>query len=148
MAVIRRRRKRRRRRRRAYRLMRARVFHPRINPLEGLDDDAIFARYRFRLATIQFILNLIGENLQYKTKRNSALSPMVQLLIALRFFANNSFHLLMGDTFRVSKATAGRCIRRVVDALCHYKEFFINFPHIPRDVDFVREGFFKLAGLY
>jgi len=39
------------------------------------------------------LLNMIGENIKHKTLRNSSLSPEIQLLIALRYYATGTFQV-------------------------------------------------------
>jgi len=57
----------------------------------NLTDEQLRARYRFGRELINFILDFIKENLSRKTKRNHALRPIDQLLLALRFYASGSF---------------------------------------------------------
>lgn len=39
------------------------------------------------------LLHMIGENIQHNTKRNHAIEPSIQLLIALRFLATGTFQV-------------------------------------------------------
>jgi hypothetical protein len=45
-------------------------------------------RFRLRAENIETILNEIGERLQHPTRRNKALAPQQQLLIALHWLGN------------------------------------------------------------
>ena len=60
-------------------------------------DEELRARYRFGRESIEYILNVIGNDLRRKTRRNHAMSPSKQLLVALRFFARGSFLQVVGD---------------------------------------------------
>ncbi|XP_062596160.1 putative nuclease HARBI1 [Saccostrea cucullata] len=109
-------------------LPRPRLFRDRLNPLELRTDDELFERYRFRRPTIQFLFDTIGDRIEHPTKRSLALPAMVQLLVFLRFVATGAFQQLVGDAIHISKATAGRCIRRVAFALTNIAGRFIQFP--------------------
>lgn len=85
-----------------------RVIRDRLNPLEAYTDDELFERYRFRQASVVYLLNSIGGTLLEST-RNNALPPMLQLFVCLRFFATGAFHKLIGDSLNISESTVGRC---------------------------------------
>ncbi|KAJ8321550.1 hypothetical protein KUTeg_000897 [Tegillarca granosa] len=105
-----------------------RVFVDRQNPLECLGDEEIFVRYRFRSRTILYITDLVSDRLMHPTRRSLPLTPLLQLLVFLRFLASGAFHLLIGDSVNIGKATAGRCIRRVGEAISSLAGQFIVFP--------------------
>ena len=75
------------------------------------------ARYRFRRESILFITNLVSGDISRNTRRNHALPPLHQVLIALRFYASGSFLQVIGDTFGVDKSTVSRVITDVSRAL-------------------------------
>lgn len=60
--------------------------------------------------------------------RNHSVSPINQLLLALRYFATGAFSLVVADYIGVSKATAHRVIHRVSKALCSLRAKYIKFP--------------------
>ena len=70
---------------------RERRYRPRGLNIDGLFDDELRARYRFGRNAINYITNLLHEDLVRDTKRGHALKPQQQVLIALRFFASGSF---------------------------------------------------------
>ncbi|XP_061191662.1 putative nuclease HARBI1 [Saccostrea echinata] len=126
MAVRRHLRRRRRRRNSILRRM-----NDRSNPLETLNEAEVFEMYRFVPETIMFIVGLIQDQLLYDSQRNNTLTPLYQVLVALRYFATGSFYITLGDTLSVSKSTAGRAVRRVTDLLCTQ----LGFPSIVGCVD-------------
>ncbi|XP_061170889.1 putative nuclease HARBI1 [Saccostrea echinata] len=138
----------RRRRRRRYNLLRnrpsKRVIRDRLNPLEMYNDDEIFERYRFRRATVLYLLDMIGRNLLQSTK-NNALPPLLQLLACLRFFATGAYHKLIGDSMHVSESTVGRCCRSVTDAILGIRWHFISFPRDEKARQ-TKQEFIKIAG--
>ena len=54
---------------------------------DDLDDDELRKRYRFGSNNLDRLEGLVGDRLRRETKRNCALTPRQQLLIALRFYA-------------------------------------------------------------
>ncbi|XP_048259000.1 putative nuclease HARBI1 [Haliotis rufescens] len=122
-----------------------RTFRDRFNPLDLYNDEELFERYRFRRCTIFFIVGLIGDELAHPTQRSHSLPPIIQVLIFLQFVATGAFHLLVAQSFCISKATAGRCVRRVAELLCRLSSRFIAFPTGQRSHD-VKRTFHAIAG--
>ena len=63
------------------------------NSLEMFTEE-IFSRYRFRWATILFICSLVENALKHPTNKGSPLPPLLQVLVALRFYATGAFYKL------------------------------------------------------
>ena len=124
---------------------RPRLMADRSNPLEDLDRQEVFRRYRFLPETIYYLLNLLP-NLRTPTMRNSPLPPVLQLLLTLRFLATGGIHILVGDSLSVSRSTAGRCIRRVAGLLCRLARRFVKFPDRAQSQR-VKEDFASVAGI-
>jgi hypothetical protein len=61
--------------------------HNNVN-IRGLTDTELRIRYRFGSQAINYITNLLYDDLACDTGRNFALNPDVQVLIALRLFAS------------------------------------------------------------
>ncbi|XP_062580326.1 putative nuclease HARBI1 [Saccostrea cucullata] len=122
-----------------------RIVHDRTNPMESLSEDEIFQRYRFRSATIFYICGLIAEGLAHQTQRSCPLPPLLQVLVALRFFATGSFYQLIGDSLSVSKSAVGRAVRAVTSLLSALTPQFIKFPS-QNDFPRIRTKFYQLAG--
>ncbi|XP_069131659.1 putative nuclease HARBI1 [Argopecten irradians] len=101
-------------------------------------------RYRFSLINIQFILNLIRPSLITMTRRSKAVSPLLQLLVALRYFATGSFFRLIGDSVGLSEATVSRCVHRVATALCGIGRRYISFP-TDRQLLKTKQEFYNLS---
>ena len=58
--------------------------------------------------SINYLADLLSDDLARNTARNHALSPLVQVPVALRFFASGSFLEVIGDTFELPKSTVSR----------------------------------------
>ena len=63
------------------------------------NDDDFIKRYKFSKGTVMMLADNIGDYLQRKQQKASNLSPVLQVMIALRFYATGSFLKLVGDTF-------------------------------------------------
>lgn len=127
-------------------LPRPRVFVDRTNPLETLNEDEVFRRFRFRPRTIIFIVGLIENVVTHRTKRSLALPPLLQVLVTLRFLATGAFQQLIGDSLnRISQPTISRIVRRVTRALTSLVKDFIKFP-TGRAATTVKQEFGSIAG--
>lgn len=62
------------------------------------------------------------------SNRNNPISPMLQILITLRFYATGSFQIVEGDLCGVSRSTVCRKIRRVSKQIAQLSIQFIKFP--------------------
>ena len=84
----------------------------RQNPLEHFSDVEIFTNFRFRRDTLLDIVNLLQPHLHRPNNRGQPLPPLFQLLLALKFLATNSFHLVTGQALGLStKCTSWRAMR-------------------------------------
>ncbi|XP_064628013.1 putative nuclease HARBI1 [Lineus longissimus] len=124
---------------------RMRVFRDRENPLEELSDPKFLRRFRISKETFRWLLDLISEDLRRPTRRNQALTPLLQLAIALRFYANGAFQHVTGDTCGVSQWACGEAIHRVTREICDRKGNFITFPETQAERLRVQQGFRDIA---
>ena len=129
--------------RRERRLPRPRVFRDRTNPLEDMEPEEVFERYRFKPETILFLVEILYADLARPTRRNSALPPLIQILVALRFLATGSFYILVGEPLGIAKSTAGRAVRHVCFLLARLAQRYISFP---ADLSSFKSRFFEIAG--
>ncbi|XP_071803685.1 putative nuclease HARBI1 [Asterias amurensis] len=95
-----------------------RVFRDRQNPLELFTPVQIWARYRFRPATIVGLAQALSAELEHPTDNNHALPPLLQVCLALRYLSSGTFAIVVGDTCPVvSPPTAWRAIDRTVNTI-------------------------------
>nr|XP_022294272.1 putative nuclease HARBI1 [Crassostrea virginica] len=116
------------RRRLLFQHRRPRLFRDRSNPLETLDEDEVFERFRFHPQTIMYLIGLLP-NLAHPTKRNNPLPPLIQVLVCLRYLATGAIHLLIGDSLNISRSAAGHCIRGIALHIAGLAQRFIVFPN-------------------
>ncbi len=125
-------------------LRRARSFRPRHDALEMFEDEEFRQRFRFSKPTFQYICGLIREDLEKLTKRNYALSPELQLLCALRFFATGDKLRTIGDTFGIHISSVSRIISTVSLALMRHLDRFVNFPTEEEHLQELKRGFYSI----
>ncbi|XP_031558424.1 putative nuclease HARBI1, partial [Actinia tenebrosa] len=113
--------------------------------IDEFTDRELRMRYRFGRQSIIFITNLIYDDLKRKTKRNHALCPIDQVLIALRFYASGSFLQVIGDTVGVDKATVSRVVFSVTQALIARRDQFIKWPS-NQEIQEIKNAFFQRGG--
>ena len=80
-------------------------------------DKYFVERFRLSAEFVDFLEVRLQDSLSYRSERNRFLTVRQQILICLRFLADNGFFHLTGDAHGVSKATVHRCVKRVVEAV-------------------------------
>lgn len=127
-------------------LRRERVVRDRTNPLDMYNDEELFQRFRFSRVEIFSLVDELSDDLRFQADRNAALTPTLQLLIALRFYANGAFQNTVGDMIGVHKSTARRVIRRVSLALSRRLPHYVNLPNEAEAIA-VKQRFRQASGI-
>jgi len=124
-----------------------RLIRHREVPFELFTNEQCRRRFRFMPQTLLAICSLVEDQLRHKTQTNRALSPMLQLLTAIRFMATGSTYLSLCDMHPIlsSPATVTRCIWRVIDTLVAMRSRFIKWPSLNEQAD-IKVGFEDIAG--
>ncbi|XP_048577473.1 putative nuclease HARBI1 [Nematostella vectensis] len=110
-----------------------------------LNDQEVKSRFRFRKDTIEYITQFLRGELSRDTRRNHAHAPIVQVLVALRFYASGSFLQIIGDTFGLPKSTVSRCVSDVTRALVSKADRFIKWPSRERQRE-IKQAFYDKHG--
>ncbi|GFR26520.1 nuclease HARBI1 [Trichonephila clavata] len=98
------------------------IIYPPLLPYQGL------RRFRLTKESVAELTLLIEHKLESKTSCNNALSPLEQVLIALRFYAVACMQLAIADLFDVSQPTVCRVVHRVSEAIASLLPDFIHLP--------------------
>jgi len=85
----------------------------------------------------------IKHKLEFPTTRNQCLTPMNQLLVALRFYATGSFQLVVGDTFAISKTTVCLTVHRVTDAIATLRDKYVKLPSTGEEERSTMQSFYS-----
>lgn len=89
-----------------------RIPRDRQNPMELYDDAEFLLRYRFSKQAVQQLLLTLP--LQTNTdRRGCPVPPLLQLLVALRFYGAGTFQIVSGDLVNISQPTVSRIIARI-----------------------------------
>lgn len=129
----------------------AREEHPhrplrdREDPLR-LPDHILMRQYRLPRPAVIFLIRLLAEDLQRRTRRSTPLPVALQVMLALRFLASGSFQMVLGGTLGVSQSSVSRVVRHVATALCRRAGMFIKFPTTAAQCITTKQQFADIAG--
>lgn len=118
-----------------------RVFNDRNNPLETMNATQLLREYRFDRQSILRLTATLEHDIEHQTRRSYAIPALLQVLIALRFFACGTFHSVIANVFKVHKSTVCRTVHRVALALCRQIDKYLQFPSKDEE-DAIAEHFF------
>ncbi|KAH7976017.1 hypothetical protein HPB52_007588 [Rhipicephalus sanguineus] len=110
------------------------------NPMELYDEEQFHARYRFtKNAVLQLPLQESGDN------RGRPVPPMLQLLMALRFYGAGTFQTVTGDLVRIPQSTVCRAVGKVTLLIAkHLYSMLVRFPQ-PAGFPKVMWDFYEVA---
>jgi hypothetical protein len=91
-------------------------YQPRINPLDSLSDNELFDRYRFNREGLQFIFDTFCDDIRGMPQGGS-IAPEIKILVALQYFASNTFQIHIADAFGISEKSACNCVKEVAIAI-------------------------------
>ncbi|XP_031327365.1 putative nuclease HARBI1 [Photinus pyralis] len=111
----------------------------------GWNEEQFFNRFRVTKNTALHINGLIEDNIRHRTDRNHAVSPLQQLLVALRFYACGSFQIVAGDFGGLHRTTSGQIIRRVSRAIAELSPVYIKMPDTVEEMAIIKQGFYAIA---
>ncbi|KAG0422548.1 hypothetical protein HPB47_001635 [Ixodes persulcatus] len=121
-----------------------RRFRDRLNPMELFSDREFLARYRFSKATVASLLEMLPLEAS-ASNRGLPVPPMLQLLIALRFYGAGTFQVVTGDLVNVSQPTVCRVVRRVLQLIANTLfRRIVKFPDSAADFDDVTLEFYQM----
>jgi hypothetical protein len=107
----------------------AKEYRQRSNPLDDLTDSELYARFRFNRASLEFIFETFADDVRAQAKGGS-LDAEVKILIAIQYFASNSFQLHIADRYGISQQTTSNYIKEVATAMSRRLEQFVFFPDL------------------
>ena len=110
------------------RLTSERVFRDRKNPLDFLNDEDLYKAFRFHRNELLALCDELSADIEYISNRRGALLPVMQLLIALRFYATGTFQAVIGEMFGVNQSTASRTVNRVTKAILLQMPRWVHLP--------------------
>ena len=125
----------------------SRVYGREIDPLGSYTENELRSCYRFGRESLQFIIDLLSEEIAPATRRSHSLPGKEQVLITLTFLVSGSFLEVVGNTFlSYDKSTVSRVIHRLTQALSSKVNNFIEFPSTRNERDEIKQCLFKIGG--
>ena len=110
--------------------------------------DSFYDRYWFRRPTIIRLHEEFREGLERDTKRKMTLTPILSLLLYLRFLATGTSLLIHeGDSLHISRNASGREIRAISSLIVRAFKHIIDIP-LGDMAHQLMEDFCKIAGAY
>ncbi|XP_018367579.1 PREDICTED: putative nuclease HARBI1, partial [Trachymyrmex cornetzi] len=124
---------------------RPRIIRPRINYMEIFDE--IDFRKRFRISKNNFmtVLERIEDEIRHKSDRNNPIPPVIQLLVAIRFYATGSYLITVADFCGISESSAQRIVHRVSPIIAALNNEFIKLPMSAEQIHQNQKEFFQIA---
>ena len=123
-----------------------RVLRDRNNPFEFYSEEEFKSRYHIRKETTQALLQLLSTDLNHVSSKNNCIPPILQLAVALRFFATGQFQTTDSDLVGVSQPSVCRIIHRVSTAIARRRRRFIQFP-ATTNLQIFKEKFSLVGGM-
>ena len=123
-----------------------RAFRKRVDCFRIYSEYEIFERFRFTQDGIDFIFDLLEDDLRSPTLRSNAVAPSIKILLAIRFLGSGSCQLLIGDSHGVSQPSSSRFIWEVVAKLVDLAPRFICYPTTEEHKRYIMKGFYAIAG--
>jgi hypothetical protein len=108
-------------------LRRNRLFRDRTHPFDCFDETEIFRKFRFHRPEILAFTDTVKDDIELSNRRGS-LPPLLQVLLALRFYASGAFQDMLGELIRVDQSTVSRTLWRVTNALAKHVPFSVRLP--------------------
>ncbi|XP_065308870.1 putative nuclease HARBI1 [Dermacentor albipictus] len=88
-----------------------------VNPMEVYREEEFAFRFRFTKASVLAIMS----DLQLKDntdQRGAPFTPLLKLLITLRFYGTGAIQTVVGDLVHVSQQFVSRCVWEITQAIC------------------------------
>lgn len=104
-----------------------RIFRDRTNPFDKFDDVELFTKFRFRRHDILAITDDLHVDIDIPTRKGS-LTPLLQVMVALRFYACGCFQDVCGELIGIDQSTVSRTIPRVTNALLRQLHQSVKLP--------------------
>ena len=108
--------------------IRIRHLRDRFNPLKEYHNEDFRLSFRLRKDWVIDLVKILEKDLQHQTRRGLPLTPMQQVVIALRFYATGTFQRVIGDLIGVSAFATCTTIHKVSKAIAKRRAQFLSFP--------------------
>ena len=124
-------------------LRRNQIFRDRTHPLEVFDDTEVFRKFRLPRQAILDLTDSVSDELQYYFRRPRSLTPVLQVCVALRFYATGTFQDVVGELIGVDQSTVSRTVTRVTDTFSTQIGQYVRLPN-PREAQDSKVKFYQM----
>ncbi len=121
-----------------------RIFRERTNPFDVYNDVEFYARFRLIRSVVVDLVNLVRDRLEHLTARNSMVPELLQVLVALRYYATGSHLRVIGDTFGIHISTTSRIVQNVTSAIIEHLDEHVQMPTV-RNIAEAKQEFYGIA---
>ncbi|KAJ3665363.1 hypothetical protein Zmor_000860 [Zophobas morio] len=115
---------------------------PRKDPFEEYSDREFRNRYRLTKDAVHFVIDLVRGDLEHLSDQALNISPALQVLVTLRYFAKGCYQTELGDLHGISQPSVSRIVHRVSRAIAGVLPRFV---HWPQDIERVKQDFYDVA---
>ncbi|XP_067208429.1 putative nuclease HARBI1 [Linepithema humile] len=119
-----------------------RVFRNKMDAFKIYNDREFRQRYRLTKECARYVISLVEERLSPLSGRRNVVTPTLQILIALRYYAKGCYQIELGDLHGVSQPTVSKIVASVSRVLANLLPQFIKFP--PR-IETLQQEFYNVA---
>ena len=114
--------------------------------MEIYNDDTVFKKFRFHCYAIPELTASVEDELAFVVPRQGALTPVLQVLLTLWFYATGTFQDVIGELIGVSQVTTSRTVTRVTDVLVRHESEWVKMPTW-READITKRIFLATQGV-
>lgn len=98
------------------------------------------------ISVINLLSNILITQIFYICyNSNNAIPPIIQLLVALRFYATGSFLITVGDFCGISEMSAQTIVHRISPVIAALRHEFIKLPTTLEEIRHNQREFFDIA---
>ncbi|XP_024939488.1 putative nuclease HARBI1 [Cephus cinctus] len=85
-------------------------------------------RYRLSKDSVRFVISLVEDRLVSHAGHHNDISPAMQVLVTLRFYAKGCYQTELGDLHGISLPSVSRIVAKVSDAIATLLPRFVVYP--------------------
>ncbi len=111
------------------------------NPLQCFEDFEFRDRFRMQKMSVINLTEILDSDLSRCSNRGCPPPSVLQVMVALRFYADGCAHRTTADLFDISEASVCRTVHRVSKVICLHRAEFIKFPD-DRQCESIKHAFF------
>ena len=96
--------------------------------MDFYDDTELHSKFRFHGAEILAIVDEVRDAVEHPATRHGSLPALLQVLVALRFYATGRFQNMVAEMVGIDQSTASRTIHRVTIAMLTHIGQWVRLP--------------------